>query len=174
MLDEAWDIAPQDFRRVLSLWPTGVTVVTAQHEGRPAGMVANSFTSVSLAPPLVSWCVARTSLNLDVWLQAAGFAVHILAIGQSALVSRFSRTGTDKFDRLEWTEGASGAPLLPDCVARLECRTWQKYDGGDHVILVGRVIAVEDSDRHAMSFHRGQLGPAPLGSLISAESPRPR
>src|SRR3954465_13162625 len=134
------DIAPEEFRRVLSQWLTGVTVITAQQEGRLAGLVSNSFTSVSLGPPLVSWCVARTSSSLDVWLGASAFAVHILAADQSGLVDRFRRKGGEKFDGLDWTAGAGGAPLLPGSVVRLQCRTWQQYDGGDHVILLGHVV----------------------------------
>jgi flavin reductase (DIM6/NTAB) family NADH-FMN oxidoreductase RutF len=143
------------------LWPTGVTVITARHEGDLAGLVCNSFTSVSLTPPLVSWCVDKRSSRLDVWLRARAFAVHILSAEQTALVSRFSRKGGDKFDSLEWVEGVSGAPLLPGCAVRLECRTWRQYDGGDHVILVGQVLDMVQADGPVMSFHRGQIGRAP-------------
>lgn len=148
-------------RRVLSTWTTGVAVITAQRDGRPAGLVSNSFASVSMDPPLVSWCVDRGSTSVDTWLAADGFAVHILAAHESPAVSRFARKGGEKFAGLDWTPGATGAPLLPVGAARLECRTWQRYDGGDHVILVGRVVAVHETGGRALAFSRGALLPAP-------------
>lgn len=152
---------PVEFRRVLSAWTTGIAVITAEHGGCLAGLVSNSFTSVSLDPPLVSWCVSRGSTSLDTWLAADGFAVHILAAHETSAVSRFTRRGGEKFTGLDWTPGVTGAPLLPMGVARLECRTWQQYDGGDHVILVGRVIALHESGGEALAFSRGALLPAP-------------
>lgn len=152
---------PVEFRRVLSAWTTGVAVITAGQGGCQAGLASNSFASVSLDPPLVSWCVSRDSTSLDTWLGAEGFAVHILGAEESPTVSRFTRRGGDKFTGLDWTSGVTGAPLLPLGVARLECRTWQQYDGGDHVILVGRVIALHEADGQALAFSRGALLPAP-------------
>lgn len=153
--------SPLDFRRVLSAWPTGIAVVTAQHAGEPAGLVCNSFTSVSLSPPLVSWCVGKESSRLGVWLRARAFAVHFLPAGRSDLVTRFSRKDGDKFAGLDWVAGTTGAPLLPGCAAHLECRTWQQYDGGDHVILVGQVVGMAESGGPVLSFHRGRVGRMP-------------
>ncbi|WP_151772302.1 flavin reductase family protein [Streptomyces abyssomicinicus] len=152
---------PAAFRRVLSAWTTGVAVVTAEADGCPVGLVSNSFASVSLDPPLVSWCVSRDSTGLDTWLRADGFAVHILAAHETDAVRRFTRRGGDKFTGLDRTPGATGAPLLDMGVARLECRAWRQYDGGDHVILVGRVIAVHEPGGEALAFSRGALLPAP-------------
>lgn len=152
---------PLEFKRVLSAWTTGVTVVTAHHDGDLVGLVSNSFASVSLDPPLVSWCVDRGSSSLKSWLAAESFAVHILASHETELVSRFARRGGDKFAGQDWAPGATGAPLLDAGVARVECRTWQRYDGGDHVIIVGRVVALHDAGGPALAFSRGALLPAP-------------
>jgi flavin reductase (DIM6/NTAB) family NADH-FMN oxidoreductase RutF len=148
----------------MSAWTTGVTVITAGHEQRLAGLVSNSFASVSLEPPLVSWCVDRQSSSLDVWLRAEGFAVHILGADEAALASRFAKRGGDKFQGLGWQAGLTGAPLLAEGAARLECRTWRQYDGGDHVILLGHVLTVADSGGQVLSFSRGSLLPAPAGA----------
>lgn len=147
------------FREVLGAWPTGVVVITARHEGALAGLVSNSFTSVSLEPPIVSWCVDRSSSSAAVWLAARGFAVHVLGAEQSDLVKRFARRGGDKFAGLHWTEGVTGSPLLDGALARLECRTWQRYDGGDHVIVLGRVIGMSTAPGAPLWFHRGRLTP---------------
>jgi 3-hydroxy-9,10-secoandrosta-1,3,5(10)-triene-9,17-dione monooxygenase reductase component len=157
-------VEPAELRRVMSAWTTGVTVITTGDGQRLAGLVSNSFASVSLEPPLVSWCVDRQSSSLEVWLRAEGFAVHILGADESALVSRFARKGGDKFQGLVWQAGLTGAPLLSGGVARLDCRTWRQYDGGDHVILLGHVLAVVDSGGHALSFSRGSLLQAPAGA----------
>jgi len=157
-------VDPVELQRVMSAWTTGVAVITAQSHQRLAGLVSNSFTSVSLEPPLVSWCVDRRSSNLETWLSADGFAVHVLGANESALVSRFARKGGDKFTGLDWQAGLTGAPLLARGVARLECRTWRQYDGGDHVILVGSVLSVCDSGRQALTFSRGALLPAPAAA----------
>jgi flavin reductase (DIM6/NTAB) family NADH-FMN oxidoreductase RutF len=110
----------------------------------------------------VSWCVDRGSTHLDVWLAADGFTVHVLGADETALVSRFSRKGGDKFTGLDWQPGLTGAPVLSAGVARLECRTWRQYDGGDHVILVGRVLAIRGPGGRALAFSHGALSPAPV------------
>jgi flavin reductase (DIM6/NTAB) family NADH-FMN oxidoreductase RutF len=158
----AAQLCPAELRRVMSAWTTGVTVITARHRQFLVGLVSNSFASVSLEPPLVSWCVDRGSTHLDVWLAADGFTVHVLGADETALVSRFSRKGGDKFTGLDWQPGLTGAPVLSAGVARLECRTWRQYDGGDHVILVGRVLAIRGPGGRALAFSHGALSPAPV------------
>ncbi|MFI5706372.1 flavin reductase family protein [Kribbella sp. NPDC051620] len=151
-----------DIRQVMAAWTTGVTVITGQYRGRPTGLVSNSFTSVSLEPALVSWCVDRRSSSIATWLRCEAFAVHVLGAHESELVARFARKGGNKFSGLDWEIGRSGAPLIRAGIARLECRTWRQYDGGDHVILVGEVVDVSDSGGHALVFSRGSMLPAPL------------
>lgn len=149
--------AAAQLRQLMAMWTTGLTVITARHGQRLAGLVSNSFTSVSLEPPLVSWCIDRGSSSLEVWLGASGFAVHILGASEMTLVSRFARKGGDKFTGLDWEDGLTGAPVLPVGVARLECRTWRQYDGGDHVILLGRVLTISGSGGEPLTFGGAQV-----------------
>ena len=136
---------PRDFRQALGAFATGVTIVTAcADDGVPVGITANSFSSVSLDPPMVLWSLARTARSLPVFEQASHWNVHVLANDQEAMSNRFARAGEDKFSGLALDACASGAPLIPGCSARFQCRTAFQYEGGDHVIFVGEVI---DYDR---------------------------
>lgn len=131
-------------RQTMRHWTTGVTVVTAHTEGGPIGLVCNSFTSVSLDPPLVSWCVDRASTSYAAWMAAASFSVHILADDDAPLVPRFAARGADKFAGLALNLTGLGTPALDAGVARFDCRVWRAYDGGDHAIVVGRVEQIEE------------------------------
>ena len=134
----------QDFRDALARWASGVTVVTARDaEGEPAGMTAASFAAVSLDPPLVLVCVARAAQSHDGLVGAPGFAVHLLGADQAAMSRRFAEPGPAKFNGLAGGSGPFGAPLLPFDVARLVCAHHAALDGGDHTILVGRVVSTE-------------------------------
>ncbi|MCG2624150.1 flavin reductase family protein [Arthrobacter sp. I2-34] len=140
-------IAPGTLRGVMRRWMTGVTVVTAAGtDGRPAGLVSNSFTSVSLQPPLVSWCADRGSRAIATWSTTEAFAVHVLAESDAHLVPRFASRGGDKFAGLATGQSAVGAPSLAIAGIRLDCRLWARYDGGDHLILVGQVLAIDGAD----------------------------
>jgi flavin reductase (DIM6/NTAB) family NADH-FMN oxidoreductase RutF len=132
-----------EFRAALSRWASGVTVVTAAGARGPTGITVSSFASLSLDPPLVLVCVARSSGSHDALVGAEGFAVHVLALDQRELSVRFARAGIDKFAGLEHEVGPFGAPLLPVGVARLVCAREAIPDGGDHTILVGRVTRVD-------------------------------
>lgn len=145
------------FRRALGRFVTGVTVVTTRDaEGRPIGLTANSFNSVSLDPPLVLWSLARRSANLAAFEAASHFAVNILADDQTALSERFARPSEDRFAGLDWTEGLGGAPVLAGCAATFECRTESRHEGGDHVIFLGRVERFDHAERVPLAFHGGR------------------
>lgn len=132
---------PKDFRRALGMFATGVTIVTARDaDGVPVGITANSFNSVSLQPPMVLWSLANNARSLPVFSGAARWNVHILSNEQEALSNRFARAGEDKFAGLALDGPASGAPLIPGCTARFQCRTAFQYEGGDHTIFVGEVL----------------------------------
>src|ERR1700684_1296754 len=138
--------------------PTGVTIVTTTDAaGKPGGVTANSFNSVSLAPPMVLWSLARTSANIGAFLAARHFAVHILASDQQALATRFSQKGTDRFAGLQVGNGIDGIALLDGCAARFECRTAFQYEGGDHVIFVGEVLNFEHCESEPLVFKRGRF-----------------
>lgn len=119
---------------------TGATVVTAVHDGRPHGMAVNSFTSVSLAPPLILFCPSKTS---DTWpsiLQAGQFTVNILASHQDALCRQFAAKGADRFSAAELLYTSRGTPVLAEAIAFLECEIATVHEAGDHYVTIGRVL----------------------------------
>ena len=145
-------------RAATGAWATGVVVVTATHpDGRDAGLVMVSLAPVSQEPPLVLWSVDRNSSSLDVWLEASGFVLHLLADDQEALAWQFARKGPEKFEGLEIRRGVIGAPLLGGAAATIECVAHAQHDGGDHIILVGRVVATAVTDRPPLVMHGGQM-----------------
>lgn len=132
---------PKDFRRALGNFATGVTIVTTNTaDGTPVGITANSFNSVSLEPPMVLWSLANNARSLPAFSGSEFWNVHILSNEQEALSNRFARAGEDKFTGLALDAQASGAPLLPGCSARFQCKSAFKYEGGDHTIFVGEVV----------------------------------
>lgn len=147
------------FRDALGQFATGVTVITTQTPDGPLGITANSFSSVSLDPPLVLWSPARNAGRFAVFEAARYFAVHIVGADQAGLASAFVRDGA-AFDRLDWTHGASGAPLIEGCIARFECARHAVYDGGDHAIILGRVLSVSVAPRPPLLFVAGRFGVA--------------
>lgn len=151
-------VDPIELRGVLSMFPTGVTVVATRHVPEGAcGLTANAFTSVSLEPPLVLVVVDRSS-NTFPCIEGRGFfSVNVLAAGQENLAIAFARKGEDKFGEVPHRLGRSGAPLIDGAAAWLECNVESAHPGGDHVILVARVDRMEppDEDRPPLVFHRG-------------------
>lgn len=136
-------VSERDFRDTMARWPSGVTVLTARHGDEPLGMTAASFSSLSLEPPLVLACIAASAYSHDGLVAAPGFAVHVLGAEQEDMSTLFSRPGADKFGRFPDERGPFGVPLLPFGVARLVCERHSTLEGGDHTILVGRVISTE-------------------------------
>ncbi|WP_374524006.1 flavin reductase [Sphingopyxis sp.] len=148
---------PIAFRNALGSFATGVTIVTTRDAaGQDCGLTANSFNSVSLDPPMVLWSLARNSMSMDAFRNADHFAVHILAADQEPLSNGFAKRGADKFAGLTLERGAGDVPLLAGCAARFQCRTAYQYEGGDHVIFVGEVIAFDHDDRAPLLFHGGR------------------
>lgn len=134
----------REFRDALGSFATGVTIATTlAGDGEPVGVTASSFNSVSLDPPLVLWSLAKNSLSREAFSSSGHFAVHVLAASQRELSDRFARSGSDKFEGVEWLRGALGSPVFPEFAARFECRTRHEYEGGDHIILVGEVVEFE-------------------------------
>jgi flavin reductase (DIM6/NTAB) family NADH-FMN oxidoreductase RutF len=146
-------------RDALGQYATGVTVVTARAGGGrpPVGLTVNSFTSVSLNPPLVLWCVRRDSPSLLVLRDATHVAVHVLAARQRPLADRFARGGDDKFAGLPTAPGLGGAPLLPGTLARFECRLVDLRDAGDHVIATAEVERYAVTAGAPLVFHDGRF-----------------
>ncbi|HEN8802196.1 flavin reductase [Pseudomonas sp. CM25] len=168
---------PQAFRAALGTFTTGVTIITSQdQDGLPVGITANSFNSVSLNPPLVLWSLSKQARSLPVFSSGKHWNVHVLSIEQEKLSGRFATQGEDKFAEIELDNGISNAPLLQDCTARFQCRTAFQYEGGDHVIFVGEVLAFDHSDRAPLAFQSGQYALAtrkPRSELRLATTPPP-
>ncbi|MFM8303725.1 MAG: flavin reductase family protein [Actinomycetota bacterium] len=147
------------FRTVLGRFATGVTVITAVADGEPAGLAVNSFTSVSLDPPLVLFSVARTSSTWPRIERARKFAVNILGEHQEELSRLFSTPDVDRFARIDWHLGVGGSPVLHDTLAYLDCEFWAEYDGGDHIIVVGRVLDLGVThDAGPLLYFQGRYG----------------
>jgi flavin reductase (DIM6/NTAB) family NADH-FMN oxidoreductase RutF/DNA-binding MarR family transcriptional regulator len=127
------------FRRCLGQFSTGVTVVTTVFNGEPCGMTANSFSSLSMNPPLVLWSIMNTSRSLSAFATSKHFAVNVLAVDQVDFSQRFASALEKKFETIDWRPGVLGSPILPDILSSLECELETTIQGGDHVILVGRV-----------------------------------
>lgn len=153
-MDSSFD--PKGFRQALGMFATGVTIVTTNApDGSPVGITANSFNSVSLDPPLVLWSLARAAKSLPAFSAAQYWNVHILANDQHALSGRFARAGEDKFGGLPLDGGPDGTPLLRGCSARFQCQTLFQYEGGDHVIFVGKVLDYDRSERPPLLYVTG-------------------
>ena len=161
---DAPNFDPRDFRNALGQFATGVTVVTTRNSaGEPIGLTANSFSSVSLSPPLVLWSLSLRSPNLPNFLQATHFAINVLARDQIALSQRFSKPMPNKFEGIACTDSASGIPLLTGTSAHFECRTEARHYSGDHVIFIGHVLHYSHADREALGYYRGRyISTAPI------------
>jgi len=158
--DHAPTIDAAHFRQVLGHFATGVTIVTAMDGDEPVGVAANSFTSVSLDPPLVAFCAAHESTT---WprIQAGGvFCVNILEEDQEDICRLFATRGADRFRSIGWRRAPqTGSPVLSDVLAWLDCRIEAEHQAGDHVIAVARVLELESSHRgRPLLFYRGGYG----------------
>lgn len=152
-------IDPRDFRNALGTYATGVTIITAAApDGKPYGLTCNSFASVSLNPPLVLWSLVVYSSSLTVFQNASHFTVNVLGASQQALANKFAKSSDDKFTSVDWTPGLGGAPVLADSVANFQCRSVNRYYGGDHVIFLGAVEAYTYSAKEPLLFARGAFG----------------
>ena len=146
-----------DFRNALGSFATGVTIITALGKnGQKIGMTANSFNSVSLDPALVLWSIDKQSNCFEDFIAADAFAIHVLAEDQQSLSNLFAKTGADRFANIDSVEGISGVPLLPHYSACFQCVAEHQYDGGDHMILVGKVVEFTDNGHKPLVFHRGK------------------
>jgi Conserved protein/domain typically associated with flavoprotein oxygenases, DIM6/NTAB family len=152
----------QELRDALGRFGTGVTVVTAMTPDGPVGVTANSFSSVSLEPPLVLWSVARSSRRYPFFAEAEHMAIHVLAANQMPVCRSFAAS-PHGFGEADWSKGDSGAPLLEGCLARFECERYAEYDGGDHAILVARVLTASVRQGLPLLFYGGQFGQFAIG-----------
>ena len=147
------------FRDVLGNFATGVTIITASVEGEQVGMSANSFTSVSLDPPLVAFCAAHSSTTYPRIREAGHFCVNVLSEEQADVARLFAVRGVDRFAAISWSASRTGAAIIDGGVAWVDCEIYAEHVAGDHVIVVGRVLACEaHAMRHPLLFFRGGFG----------------
>jgi 3-hydroxy-9,10-secoandrosta-1,3,5(10)-triene-9,17-dione monooxygenase reductase component len=146
------EIDPKEFRTVLGHFPTGVTVVAGVHDGRARGLAVGSFFSVSLDPPLVGFCVGCRSSSWSPIEQSGAFAVSVLSEHQAEVSTVFSSKAEDKFATVDWVPApVTGSPYLREAVAHIDCHIEAIHEGGDHLIVIGRV--------RALDVHRAEHGP---------------
>lgn len=147
----------RELRDVYGTFVTGVTIVTTlDKQGRPFGVTANSFSSVSLDPPLVVWSQGLKAYSYPIFNGAERFVINILARNQLELSRRFSSPIEDRFAGTDTLQGIDGLPIIAGCVAFLECRKVASFPGGDHTLYLGEVENFESSNRDPLAFSRGQ------------------
>ena len=152
----ASDLSPDELRRALGRFVTGVTIVTCRDAaGQPVGLTANSFNALSLEPPLVLWSLRQASSTLAAFTGASHFAINVLSADQVDLSRRFARTATALFDAGPWTDGQGGAPLLAGCAAVFECRRQSHHTAGDHVLFIGEVERLGGSAATPLVYYGG-------------------
>jgi flavin reductase (DIM6/NTAB) family NADH-FMN oxidoreductase RutF len=151
------DDAARDYRRALGSFATGVTVVTAEDAEGALGLTVNSFTSVSLQPPLILWCLDDVCDRRHVFHNAEHFGVSVLKAGDIDRCRRFAR-GAGRLDADELEHGGTGVPLLKGALARFECRAVERMQVGDHQVIVGEVVAYDAGEGEGLVFFRGRYG----------------
>ena len=148
----------KNLRNVLSKFATGVTIVsTIDDDGKPVGMTVNSFTSVSLDPPLVSWNIGINQPSYDAFSKAKGFSVNILSKDQKDICDLFSSSIDDKFNDIDYILSDNGFPIIQKSLAWFDCIKWNNYPGGDHQILVGEVKNFYANENDPLIFWNGSL-----------------
>ena len=153
------EVDARSFRDALGRFATGVAFITAAPDGEPAGLIVNSLTSVSLEPPLVSFCPARSSMTWSRMRRAGRFGVNMLGRQHEQFAKRATPAGAERFAGLDWHSGRSGVPLLADALASLECEIVAEHAAGDHWIVVARVDEVGISPgKDPLVFFAGEFG----------------
>jgi len=162
------NLGVRELRDVFGTFATGVTVVTAvRADGEPVGTTANSFTSVSLDPPLILWCLSVKSRSISAFSPGAPFSVHVLAHDQRDLATHFAQSGRERFDVDPYWRENPQPPRVAGVLSRLDCRVHSSFLGGDHWIIVGEVLATERAAGEPLVFHAGRFGRFKLESSVS-------
>jgi flavin reductase (DIM6/NTAB) family NADH-FMN oxidoreductase RutF len=157
-LENASDLKPEAYRHALGRFVTGVTVMTTRApSGARAGVTVSSFNTLSLDPPLILWSLGLHTPSLALFREAGMFAVNILAADQRGLALQFARPAADKFAGVELAEGLHGLPLIEGAVAHLQCRVQQRLPGGDHELIIGRILDASVQERRPLVYAQGQF-----------------
>ena len=154
------DVISADFRATLGAFGSGIVVATGMLDGIPAGFAAQSFSSLSLDPPLVALFPGKQSSSWPKLRDSGSFCINVLSVQQQSVCERFAQSGADKFAGLEWRTGVTGSPILSSVLAYIDCDLDAEHDAGDHTIAVGRVrdLAVVEADAQPLLFFRGGYG----------------
>ena len=151
---------PAGFRSTLGCFPTGVAIVTTMSgDDDPIGLTISSFNSVSMDPPLILWSLGLKAWSLPLFRENGGFVINVLSADQAHLPGLFSSQVEDRFAEVDWHKGVGGRPVLDGCSAVFECRTYARYDGGDHEIFLGEVQHHSASEAVPLVFGKGRLAP---------------
>lgn len=152
-------VSEKEFRKIMGCFATGVAIVTTQHQGKPVGVTINTLTSVSLDPPLVLFCLGRKSATFPAFFESTHFAIHILATDQENVSRTFSRPLDRPWEKVDYEMSPAGCPLLPRSLGILQCRREQTYEGGDHMIFIGRVEDIygdsQAKKRNPLVYYQG-------------------
>ncbi|MBT2772349.1 flavin reductase [Halomonas sp. ISL-60] len=161
----------RDFRSALGKFATGVTVVTTRSGEENHGVTASSFNSVSMDPPLILWSIDKGAYSLTAYRNAEHFVVNVLSNDQVDISNRFARRGEDKFSGIAIEEGIGGVAKIKGAAAHFECRTWNVYEGGDHLIIVGEVVRYAyRNEGSALVFHNGRYAvPEPHPMVLNVD-----
>ncbi len=153
----------------MSLYPTGVCIIATQIETQaPFGITVNSLTSLSLEPPLLMWNLQKSSDTYKDWRDAEFFGVSMLRIEQAHLAQRFAVRGQHDFEQGELARSETGCPILEECLATFECKLHARYEEGDHVIMIGEVLAASPrSDLAPLTYHKGLYGSVDTGRVLN-------
>ena len=160
-LDTITNFDTRTLRDTFGCFATGVTVVsTVNGSGEFFGLTANSFTSLSLDPPLVLFCLDYKALSFDAFRETSNFVVNVLGEDQEELSAHFARSSVDKWNGVDYEIGKTGCPVLPDSIAVLECLTVARHEGGDHLIIIGQVerIRYDESETKPLLYYKGRYG----------------
>jgi flavin reductase (DIM6/NTAB) family NADH-FMN oxidoreductase RutF len=155
-------IDPREFRNTVGCFATGITIITTiDEDGGPVGFTANSFSSVSLDPPLVLFCLDRRVASFDAFHEDRSFAVNILSAEQGDLSQRFATSGPDKWNGVAFDSWDRGCPIFSGCLANFECDIHSIYEGGDHVVVIGEVVrmaSAEEAPKPLLYYRGGYAG----------------
>ena len=160
-MDSIRNFDTRALRDTFGRFATGVTVVSTVNEsGEFFGLTANSFTSLSLDPPLVLFCLDYKALSFDAFRETSNFVVNVLSEGQKELSAHFARSSVDKWNGIEFEIWNTGCPVLPQSIAVLECLTVARHEGGDHLIIIGQVerIRYDENEIKPLLYYKGRYG----------------
>jgi len=158
MAEQTSKIDTSVLRKTLGCFPTGVVVAaTLGDNDKPVGLTINSFSSVSLDPPLILCSIALNAPSLSAFREHPAFTINVLSEEQKSVCTQFAKPSEDKFKGIDWYPGFGGAPVISGALAVIQCKTYRRYEGGDHEIILGEVMKIEFTEQQPLVYHRGEF-----------------